>query len=109
MKSAAFLVIACVVTTAVHASPSFDEVRANWRSSDWVLLSRDGEPVARTRIDKNARRGDWVALADVSPALREAIVVSEDKRFYEHAGVDWRGAAAAAWGNLWNTRTRGAS
>jgi penicillin-binding protein 1C len=74
-----------------------------------VLLSRDGEPLQRTRIDHTERRGDWVALADVSPALREAIVVSEDKRFYEHSGVDWRGAAGAAWANLWNTRTRGAS
>jgi penicillin-binding protein 1C len=109
MKRAACLVIACVLSAAAHAQPTFDEVRAKWRSSDWVLLSRDGDPVARTRIDTHARRGDWVALADVSPALREAIVVSEDKRFYEHAGVDWRGAAAAAWGNLWNTRTRGAS
>lgn len=94
---------------AAHAAPSFDDVRANWRSSDWLLLDRDGETLERTRIDKSARRGDWIALVDVSPALREAIVVSEDKRFYEHAGVDWRGAAAAAWGNLWNTRTRGAS
>ncbi len=84
-------------------------MRGNWRSSDWVLLDRDGEPLQRVRIDKTARRGDWVALADISPALREAIVVSEDKRFYEHGGVDWRGAAAAAWANLWNTRTRGAS
>ncbi|SAK86984.1 penicillin-binding protein 1C [Caballeronia ptereochthonis] len=109
MKRAACLVIACVLPAAAHALPSFDEVRTKWRSSDWVLLSRDGEPLARTRIDTSARRGDWVALADVSPALREAIVVSEDKRFHEHAGVDWRGAAAAAWGNLWNTRTRGAS
>ncbi|MFM0325891.1 penicillin-binding protein 1C [Caballeronia glebae] len=109
MKRAAACVIACVVSATAHAQPSFDDVRANWRSSDWVLLSREGEPLARTRVDKHARRGDWIALADVSPALREAIVVSEDKRFYEHAGVDWRGAAAAAWGNLWNTRTRGAS
>jgi len=109
MKRAACLVIACALSAAAHASPGFDEVRAKWRSSDWVLLARDGEPLARTRVDTSARRGDWVALSDVSPALREAIVVSEDKRFYEHAGVDWRGAAAAAWGNLWNTRTRGAS
>ncbi len=91
------------------ALPSFDEVHARWHSSDWVLLARDGEPLQRTRIDHTERRGDWVALADVSPALREAIVVSEDKRFYEHSGVDWRGAAGAAWANLWNTRTRGAS
>jgi penicillin-binding protein 1C len=109
MKRAACFVIVSILSAAAHAAPSFDEVRAKWRSSDWVLLARDGEPLQRTRIDTHARRGDWVALADVSPALREAIVVSEDKRFYEHAGVDWRGAAAAAWGNLWNTRTRGAS
>ena len=94
---------------AAHALPSFDDVRTQWHSSDWLLLSRDGVPLQRTRIDKTERRGDWVALADVSPALREAIVVSEDKRFYDHSGVDWRGAAAAAWANLWNTRTRGAS
>ncbi|MGN5480485.1 transglycosylase domain-containing protein [Cupriavidus basilensis] len=31
------------------------------------------------------------------------------KRPAAHSGVDWQGAAAAAWGNLWNTRTRGAS
>ena len=37
------------------------------------------------------------------------MVLSEDKRFYEHSGVDWRAAGAAAWGNLWNKRTRGAS
>ena len=36
-------------------------------------------------------------------------MLSEDKRFYAHSGVDWRGVAAAAWGNLWHTRTRGAS
>jgi len=112
MKRAALvacLLAGCVLAGAAHAAPTFDEVRANWRSSDWVLLDRDGETLQRTRIDTSARRGDWVALADVSPALREAIVVSEDKRFYEHAGVDWHGAAAAAWANLWNTRTRGAS
>ncbi|WP_409017813.1 penicillin-binding protein 1C [Caballeronia sp. LZ033] len=109
MRRAALLALFTLLSAAAHAAPRFDEVRAAWRSSDWVLLARDGTPLQRTRIDTRARRGDWVALADVSPALREAIVVSEDKRFYEHAGVDWRGAAAAAWGNLWNTRTRGAS
>ncbi|SAL12032.1 penicillin-binding protein 1C [Caballeronia choica] len=109
MKRAACLVIGCLLVQAAHAWPTFDEVRGNWRGSDWVLLDREGEPLQRVRIDKTARRGDWVALANISPALREAIVVSEDKRFYEHGGVDWRGAAAAAWANLWNTRTRGAS
>ncbi|KQR74805.1 penicillin-binding protein 1C [Burkholderia sp. Leaf177] len=109
MKRAALALLGCMFASSAMALPSFDEVRAGWRSSDWVLLGRDGEPLQRTRIDTTERRGDWIALQDVSPALREAIVVSEDKRFYEHSGVDWRGAAAAAWANLWNTRTRGAS
>ncbi|WP_375508950.1 transglycosylase domain-containing protein, partial [uncultured Caballeronia sp.] len=109
MKRAALALLGCMLASSAYALPSFDEVRSGWRSSDWVLLGRDGEPLQRTRIDTSERRGDWVALQDVSPALREAIVVSEDKRFYEHSGVDWRGAAAAAWANLWNTRTRGAS
>jgi penicillin-binding protein 1C len=109
MKRAILALLGCLLASPVHALPSYDEVRSGWRSSDWVLLGRDNEPLQRTRIDTNERRGDWVALRDVSPALREAIVVSEDKRFYAHSGVDWRGAAAAAWANLWNTRTRGAS
>ncbi len=95
--------------TASHALPSFDEVRSDHRSSETLLLSREGEVLQRLRTDSTVRRGPWVALADVSPALRTALLLSEDKRFYEHSGVDWTAVTAAAWGNLWNTRTRGAS
>ncbi|HDR9113020.1 TPA: transglycosylase domain-containing protein, partial [Burkholderia territorii] len=104
-----FVAVVLAAPLVAHALPGYDDVRRNWRSSDWVLLARDGTPLQRTRVDLTERRGDWVALADVSPAFREAIVLSEDKRFYEHSGVDWRGIAGAAWGNLWNERTRGAS
>uniref|UniRef100_UPI00403F0CDF penicillin-binding protein 1C n=1 Tax=Acidovorax sp. DW039 TaxID=3095606 RepID=UPI00403F0CDF len=94
---------------AVHALPTYAEVRQDFRPSDTLILSREGEVVQRIRTDATVRRGQWVPLADVSPALRTALVLSEDKRFYEHSGVDWRAASAAAWGNLWNQRTRGAS
>jgi len=98
-----------LMSGAAHAVPTFREVRDNWRSADIVVVDRHGETVARVRDDFRARRGDWVMLTDTSPALRTAIVLSEDKRFYAHSGVDWQGVAAAAWANLWNTRTRGAS
>jgi penicillin-binding protein 1C len=55
------------------------------------------------------RRGQWVALADVSPALRTALVLSEDKRFYEHSGVDWRAVSSRGLGQPVEQRTRGAS
>ena len=92
-----------------HALPTFEEVRAVTRSSETVVLDRNGEVVQRLRTDATVRRGQWVPLADISPALRAAMVASEDKRFYEHSGVDWQAVPAAAWGNLWHSRTRGAS
>ena len=87
----------------------FDQVKQAFRPSDLQILDRNGELLHRLRTDAGVRRGQWVALADVSPALRTALVLSEDKRFYEHSGVDWQAASAAAWANLWNSKTRGAS
>ena len=104
----AMLALAACIPTA-WALPTYDEVRADFRPSDTEILSAEGEVLQRLRTDATVRRGQWVPLADVSPALRQALVLSEDKRFFEHSGVDWRAASAAAWGNLWNQRTRGAS
>ena len=91
------------------AIATFDEVKREFRPSDTLILDRNGEVIQRLRTDATVRRGQWVALPDISPALRTALVLSEDKRFYEHSGVDWRAVSSAAWGNLWNTKTRGAS
>jgi penicillin-binding protein 1C len=103
------IALAGALAPAAWALPSFDAVRRDFHPSDTLVLDRDGALLQRVRTDASARRGQWVALADVSPALRTAMVLSEDKRFYQHSGVDWRAVSAAAWGNLWNTRTRGAS
>ncbi len=92
-----------------RGAATFSTVKADFQPSDTLILSREGEVLQRLRTNTSVRRGQWVALADVSPALRTALVLSEDKRFYAHSGVDWRAVSAAAWGNLWNTKTRGAS
>ena len=91
------------------ALPDFAEVRAAFLSSEATLLDRHGEPIQQLRVNLRERRLPWVALEDVSPALRTALVLSEDRRFYQHSGIDWSAVAAAAWGNLWHQRTRGAS
>ena len=104
---ATILIASCAYSTG--AAATFNEVKASYQSSDTLILDRHGELLHRLRTDATVRRGQWVALADISPALRTALVLSEDKRFYEHSGVDWRAVSAAAWGNLWNTKTRGAS
>ena len=91
------------------ATASFNDIRTGHQPSDTRILDRHGELLHRLRTDATVRRGQWVALADISPALRTALVLSEDKRFYEHSGVDWQAVSSAAWANLWNSKTRGAS
>jgi penicillin-binding protein 1C len=98
-----------IATNAAHALPSYAEVRAAYRPSEALLLDRHGAPLQALRIDASVRRLPWMRLDEISPALRNALIASEDKRFYQHAGVDWNAVAAAAWGKLWHSRTRGAS
>src|SRR5688500_5661622 len=79
-----------------QALPGFEEVKRDFHPSDVQVVDRDGDLLQRVRTDAGVRRGRWTALADVSPALRTAMLLSEDKRFYEHSGVDWRAVSAAA-------------
>ncbi|MBK9217537.1 MAG: transglycosylase domain-containing protein [Uliginosibacterium sp.] len=93
---------------AQQVLPSFAQVRAGHHPSDALLLDRHGEPLADIRFDLDTRRMDWLTLSAAPPALREALLAAEDKRFFEHTGVDWVAVASAAWQNLWGSR-RGAS
>ncbi len=104
---AALLALGCV--SPALALPSFAEIKAAHRPSDIRILDRHGEPIQTVRTDPGGRRLAWVPLDEMSPALLHAIVLSEDRRFYEHSGVDWAAVARSAWANVWNQRTRGAS
>lgn len=92
-----------------YGMSSFEDVKAAYQSSDAVLLDRHGEVIHEMRVDLNGRKLEWVRLADVSSAFKKAVIRSEDKRFYEHHGVDWTALASAAVGNLWSDHKRGAS
>jgi penicillin-binding protein 1A len=37
---------------------------------------------------------------DIAPVMKEAVVAIEDRRFYEHNGVDYQGIARAVWQDL---------
>lgn len=38
---------------------------------------------------------DWVGYKDISPHFYRAVIASEDSRFYEHIGVDWKAVEEA--------------
>ncbi|WP_320067543.1 transglycosylase domain-containing protein [Micromonospora sp. RTGN7] len=50
-----------------------------------------------------------VPLAEVAPAMRQAIVAAEDVRFYQHRGVDARGVVRAFTANQRDGTRQGAS
>jgi penicillin-binding protein 1C len=114
MKLTACIKLIAIILIATRAdftpaSTAFDSIKQQFPSSDSMLLDRSGEVLHRLRTQHTLRRGQWVELADISPALRAAMVLSEDQRFYQHSGVDWHAATAAAFGNALNHKTRGAS
>jgi membrane carboxypeptidase/penicillin-binding protein len=63
-----------------------------------VVLDRKGERFAEV-FEENQRRV-WVVLADIPEQVQKAFIAAEDKRFYEHKGVDERGLIRAFIGNL---------
>lgn len=103
------LLVFLLLATEVFALSSFQEVKTAHRRSDAQLLDRRGELLHELRIDSKGRRLDWVALKEISPMLVKAVLQSEDRHFYEHAGVDWKAVGAAAVGRLFGAKGRGAS
>jgi penicillin-binding protein 1C len=78
-----------------------------WRGMQ--VLDRRGEPLNAT-FTNGWNLHDVAPLHEIPPFLRTAFVAAEDKRFFEHAGPDWRARASAAWTNLKSGRAvRGAS
>ncbi len=59
------------------------------------------QPVKAELMDlARARGAEWVPLTRVPQALQDAIIATEDARFYEHPGLDPIGLARALWANL---------
>lgn len=73
------------------------------------VLDRHGTPLSVTFTNAwNVH--DRVPLYDVPPFLRDAFVVAEDRRFWQHRGTDWRARLAALTANMRHARAvRGAS
>ena len=91
------------------AVPEFDTVRASYPVSEGVLLDRNGEVIHTLRVDDQRRVLPWTPLDEMSPVLSRALVRAEDRRFQEHAGVDWLALAASAWRNTFSGARRGGS
>lgn len=100
---------ACAVLAACGTAPDLAQIQRQHPPSSAWLLDRHGAVMQEVRVDFRRRQGEWQALAAISPALQQAVVKFEDKRFADHGGVDLRALAHALWQNLKGEKRRGAS
>lgn len=89
--------------------PSFHTVRTAHQPSDKRLIDRSGAIIHELRTDMTRRLLAWLPLTDISPALRAAVLAAEDRRFYQHDGVDRKALIAAVVQRLIGGPRRGAS
>jgi penicillin-binding protein 1A len=86
-----------MVTAVARQIPSCDPGRVP-REVDGHIYADDGRTILATLRGSESRI--LVRNDQISPLLQQAIVAVEDKRFYQHKGVDLRGIARAVWADI---------
>ena len=95
------LALACVYTVIlIPFTPGISDIRKARIDRPAVLVSADGRRLATLK----PMNREWVRLDQISPHVINALLATEDHRFYQHYGVDlWRtatGMLRAFIGNL---------
>lgn len=84
--------------TAVADLP--DHARLKGLKLPGVSVILDGKGERFTEVFEADQRRIWVPLRDIPETMQKAFVAAEDKRFFQHRGIDERGVIRAFIGNL---------
>jgi penicillin-binding protein 1C len=85
-------------TIAVQARFPIERLALAPATSVTVLDAAGG--ILREEATSAGGRTRWAPLDRIAPALVAATLAAEDRRFWFHAGVDWRSVVRAAWLDL---------
>ena len=97
LRSACWLLAMVPVAVLVYAlalvpfTPGISDIRKAKSEQPAQLVSVDGKLLAEYRW---ANR-EWVELNQISPHVIDALIATEDHRFYKHFGLDWRRTASS--------------
>ncbi|MBO8473002.1 MAG: transglycosylase domain-containing protein [Bacteroidetes bacterium] len=85
----AFVILLVIGVGLFARIPSFEELENPESKEATLLLAEDGEVLSTYHIENRS----YVSYEDLSPYVVEAAVATEDVRFYEHSGIDFRSLA----------------
>ncbi|MFC7612460.1 penicillin-binding protein [Actinokineospora soli] len=104
-----FPIVGALGVMSNRASDTIDSVSADLVATDPPLVTKitdaQGKQIA-TIYDQYRLP---VTAEQISPTMKAALVAIEDRRFYEHHGVDWKGTIRAAISNQTGGDVQGAS
>ena len=88
--------VAIAILVTYPKLPSLDSLQHYQPKMPLIIYSADGEVIG---IYGEQRR-EFTKIGDFPEVLRNAVIAAEDKRFYQHWGVDVWGVARAVVGNI---------
>ncbi|WP_206958257.1 penicillin-binding protein 1A [Trinickia acidisoli] len=93
------------VLVLIPFTPSISDIRKARVDRPAQILSADGKLLAEFKPSNR----EWVTLKEISPHMVDALISTEDHRFYEHHGIDWKRTASAALHNMLGGHREGGS
>ncbi|MCW1840641.1 transglycosylase domain-containing protein [Prosthecomicrobium hirschii] len=99
LDDAATFGVAGTVLMLALALPAFEETKKDWRKEvDYSVTFQDryGNPIGKRGILQN----DSVPLQDIPDHMIKSLLATEDRRFFDHFGIDIIGTARAVVENL---------
>ncbi len=105
LAGAVLLLVAVFIGYSAYTLPLTQTLATEVPPAAILYATGAGVPFAA----RGVYRGERIAADHLPADLAQAVVAIEDRRFYQHGGVDPRGILRAAWRNLWNRGTEGGS
>ncbi len=79
------------VLALVPFTPGIGDLRKAKSATPSVVMSADGVVLAEfKRVNRQ-----WVPLGKMAPSVVQALIAMEDRRFYDHHGIDFRRTVGA--------------
>lgn len=85
-----------LITCGYAGCPSASEVRAYRPSEGGRVFDQNGKQIGNLAIVRRIN----VPLDRIPKHVRQAFVATEDRRFFKHGGIDWRGFARSVVRNV---------
>jgi penicillin-binding protein 1A len=96
------------MTLLMFALPAFEEINETWRTSGQysvTFLDRYGNEIGKRGI----LHSDAVPLSEIPDHMIKAALATEDRRFYQHFGIDLLGTLRALINNIRSESVQGGS